>query len=138
MKASIIGNPKVDELFHWKKGEGIPGRDGCCRIRIYCRNANIRDSEEWVVIGSEVKENEGQSITNCVEYLFEKVCQFYRIKLEKTTWIEHYNQDSYKDRDREEEYSLVTLSDGGRPYWKYLTRSELESLIILTLLTDKN
>lgn len=129
MKNSNINNPKIDELFHWKKREGIPGAAGCCRIRIYCNNTNIPDSDRWIIIGSEVKESQGQSITNCVEYLFGKVCKFYGIKPEETTWIEHYNQDSYEDRDREEEYSLVTLSPGARPCWKYLRSDDVEALI---------
>lgn len=129
MKNSILNQSKVDELFHWEKGEGIPGAAGCCRIRIYCNNENIQASERWVIIGSEVKENKGQSLTNCIEFLFGKVCRFYRIKPETTTWIEHYNQDSYEDRNREEEYSLVTLSVGARPSWKCLKPEDVEALI---------
>jgi hypothetical protein len=131
MKYSIINKPGVDELFHWKQGEGIPGPAGCCRIRIYRSNQNDsnQDPERWVVIGSEVKENQGQSITHCIQNLFTKVCESYKLNPEQTTWIEHYNQESYKDKNREEEYSLVSISNKGRTSWKYLKQEDVEKLI---------
>lgn len=129
MKESIINSPEVDELFEWQEGEGIPGPAGCCRIRIYSKkNDGNQEAKQWVVISSEIKENKGQSITNCVETLFKKVCKYYEINPEKTTWIEHYNQESYEDKDREEEYSLVNLSNK-RSSWAYLKNQDLEKLI---------
>ncbi len=134
MNMTFFRSPKVDETFSWVGGQEIPGYDGFCRIQIFCRSPRLQDSDnKYLVIASELANNEGISVTAGVEYLIPNVCNRFGIAQERTTWVEHYDKDSYPDGQREEEYSLVDIS-GQQPVWTYLSVEALESLLVETVM----
>ena len=60
-----------------------------------------------MILCTELATNPGQSITNAAEQLATAACRRFAIPFNKLIWIEHYNEESYKGRGREESFDLV-------------------------------
>ncbi|NER93999.1 MAG: hypothetical protein F6J86_09185 [Symploca sp. SIO1B1] len=127
----------IDETFHYHtrhnlisalelSTEAFQGQ-AKCRVRV---NSNA-------VIGTELKDNPGESITNAASELAMQVAAFYEIPLDKLIWIEHYSSsESYHDDPREkdwETFDQVSFArNNGRlitPRWKRITKEEAMSLL---------
>ena len=79
---------KHDELLEWKGfGNGFGKWDSKCRIRIYEHN----DLEVCVV--TELPDNLGTSITNCVEIIAVMAIEKFALNFQKFIWIEHYTAE---------------------------------------------
>ncbi|NER93496.1 MAG: hypothetical protein F6J86_06615 [Symploca sp. SIO1B1] len=127
----------IDEIFHYHtrhnlisaldlSTEAFQG-EAKCRVKV---SGNA-------VIGTELKDNPGQSITNAASELAMQVAAFYEIPLDKLIWIEHYSSsESYEDDPREkdwETFDQVSFTrNNGRlsvPRWRRITKEEALSLL---------
>lgn len=94
------------------------------RLRIYRLTAN-----RTLVIATEMMENEGPSVTNCVETLIEFVYRKYEIEKSNMFWVEHYGPESYQfskdasEEDKAHRFSQVftTGSSNSAYSWRYLS-----------------
>ncbi len=91
-------NPDISEDFVYK----LPGHNinSKCYLRFYSGQG------KQIIILTELKDNPGTSITNCAEYLYEKLKNFllknYNIELAKDAiLIEHYEANHYGDKEGE-------------------------------------
>lgn len=113
---------------------------GRCRVRIY---EPTEDGDHFVVVFSEVAENEGRSsVTNTIEQLAADVILAHALPSKETVVIEHYPAAS---RPTEEEtFDLVTFSHAdpepvlragvwrlelGEPEWSPIDRQAVETLL---------
>jgi hypothetical protein len=103
----------------------IPGR-GKCRVRIY---ESDDDGERWgdrtVVLCSQVPDNEGPSITEAAEAIYESVVRAFR--LNEPFWIEHHGPESTDGTT--ETWKLVIFPAFGKPAWNPLDRTAVETLV---------
>lgn len=113
--------------------------NGRCRVRIYEPD---HPGDRYVVVITELAENPGQSVTNCVEQLTAEVIMSHLLPSPETIIIEHYEE---VERGGESEtYDLVTFSWGdpepklrsgvwnlelGDPSWRPLDRESVEVLL---------
>ncbi len=113
--------------------------NGRCRVRIYEPD---HPGDQYVVIITELAENPGQSVTNCVEQLAAEVIMKHALPSSETVFIEHY-EDAERGSESET-YDLVTFSrhdpkselhcgiwtiELGTPDWKPLDRQAVEVLL---------
>ena len=85
--------------FHYN---GLWNYDSVCHIEI------VKTALNDVVVCTELKENEGTSITNFAEGLANLVIKKYNLDSVRFLWIEHYGKESYEDtEEHEDEYSIV-------------------------------
>jgi hypothetical protein len=113
--------------------------NGRCRVRIYEPD---QPGDQYVVVITELAENPGQSVTNCVEQLAAEVIMAHALPSSETAFIEHYEK---AERSGESEtYDLVTFAWGdpephlvggvwtiafGDPSWRPLDRESVEVLL---------
>ncbi len=102
-----------DRLYYYK---GFWERPGCCNISI----------KENIVIATELRDNRGTSITNCIELVASQVCKDFNIKPEDLIWIERYEDTEGLD------LATMDIKDGKfkDPKWKRLTEENIEALCI--------
>jgi hypothetical protein len=80
---------------------GFWNTPGVCGLEILPGSQN-----RIVVITTELKENTGTSITNCVESLATQVCRQFRLPPARMVWIEHYG---YADPGQLRGFDIVTF-----------------------------
>lgn len=122
---------KTHDYIHHYRGYWSEG--GKCRIRIYQENS------QYLVVCSQLPDNDNTSITNMVEYLVAELVETHDL-LTPLTWIEHYPEHQGKPG----EYSLVSFSSWGpkevclggvwryrvgSPRWESLCSEEVELLV---------
>lgn len=140
---------KIDDIFEWKGwGNGFGSWDSKCRVRVYHNQDGEIDREVAVI--TELKDNKGTSITNCIEFLTVLLVNKYELTLNKLTIVEHYEAEhahrGLKDIVvRDETFSVVGFSvvPGPpsplapkerrirlcNPTWKRIKKEHLDSLI---------
>ncbi|MEM2355981.1 MAG: hypothetical protein QXO00_06660 [Candidatus Bathyarchaeia archaeon] len=77
-----------DEIYHYK---GFNGCEGICRIRVY-----EEPNQPYVIIATQLPENEGTSITNFAEHLAAQISLQLEHPERGIRWIEHYPEGSRK------------------------------------------
>ena len=128
-------------------------KGGRCHVRFYLPDDVRRDAP--VVICSEIPENPGQSVTNAAEYIAAEVISGHGLRRSLShgldedgpplVWIEHYpRSEAERQAGLKETFDLVVFesyevrevlaADGwrrtiGRPSWKALDRTTVETLI---------
>lgn len=77
---------------------------GCQAV---CEFAILKN--ENTVLVTELCENKGESVTNCIEIIANLICENHSIDKKKLVLIEHYNSESYcnKVSDYKESFTLV-------------------------------
>lgn len=113
--------------------------NGYCRVRIYKPE---EPGDQYVVVITELADNPGQSVTNCVEQLAAEIIMAHALPSSETVFVEHY-EEAERGSDSET-YDLVTFSRGvpetvlrggawtielGAPIWKPLDREGVEVLL---------
>jgi hypothetical protein len=114
-------------------------RGGRCRIRIYLPE---EDHDAPVVICSELRNNDGSSVTYSAQQLAAEVIRYNEFAL-PPVWIEHYPKEttdgtwetfelvvfsSYEIRERAPNLGETRLTIG-EPTWKSLDRAAVEVLV---------
>lgn len=89
-------HPDIDFVLDHR---GIHGTESFCRVRLY------RNEAADVVVLTEPADNEGGSVTNCIEAIAGIVAEQHGLDPVRTLWIEHYTQTegSRKKYPRSEE-----------------------------------
>ena len=87
-----------------------------------------------VVIATESSKNQGKSITNALPELAEAVAASFNLDRQQLVWVEHYTPDSYKGRDRAEDFDLASFGSmdpevTGPVSWRHSSKEAVEQLI---------
>lgn len=85
------------------------GRKGVCRAEIF-------STDKLFVVFTELTENTGPSITNCIENIIPQFCDFKRLNQQEVIFIEKY-EDHPDDLD---EIKIIN----GKPQWRRLEIEE--------------
>ena len=118
---------RIDTIHHYQ--HPTTHVDGAhCRLRIYDNDAGA------VVILSELADNTGISVTNAAEELATEIARLHRLTPDTTTWIEHYDRNSYRHADdMQETFDDITFTwrNGAAhaPQWTRLTATELLAIL---------
>jgi len=125
-----------DKRFRFLDGNG---REGLTGVRVFRREG---DPAATVVV-SALAENPGMSPCNAFEELAPQIAAAFDLDGRRLRYVEHWGPQSYADRRREEEFSVVRFSfdpDGGNrhapgagrfynPRWTHATRADVEAMI---------
>lgn len=122
------------EVIGWKGfGNGFGEWESKCLIRIY------EHQQKQVVIATELPDNTGTSITNCVENLAAIVIETFGLDFRRMIWIEHYPKPSGEDTFDFVSFKVsltpskiaggASIAELVSPQWKRLKRAHVESLI---------
>lgn len=110
----------TDTIHHYKAFEQLVAH---CRVRIYQHN------ERYVVVATEMPDNQAIAITNYWPELANEIAQQHNLDLTHTVWIEHYPQGNYaREGERGDTFDQITL-ENGEPHWQRITREAAEQLI---------
>ncbi|WLF83472.1 Shedu anti-phage system protein SduA domain-containing protein [Moraxella sp. ZY210820] len=90
---------------------------GFCRVRTYMSN------QQPVTILTELDKNDGQSVTNAVEIIIEKLHNEFGFK--KHIFIEHYE----KLGDTNNSFDLTTINLNKKPQWQTLNNHQMIEII---------
>lgn len=123
---TILPDTPIDAVYHYH--HPTTGAPAHCGLRIYAGPAGR------VVVLTELGSNPGISVTNAAAEIATGLAAMYRLDPVTTTWIEHYNGDSYKGRNRIDDTfdEVKFLWRGGvatDPNWRRLTLPELRDLV---------
>lgn len=123
---TIFPDTPIDAVYHYH--HPTTGAPAHCGLRIYAGPAGR------VVVLTELGSNPGISVTNAAAEIATGLAAMYRLDPVTTTWIEHYNGDSYKGRNRIDDTfdEVKFLWRGGvatDPNWRRLTLPELRELL---------
>ncbi len=123
------------ETNDWFEYPGYFRSKAHCQLDLFTRGAGEKFT---VAIATEIKENDGLSVTNAIQYIAATICKQYNLQPKDLIMIEHYG----KDRVLGERYSLVRFKhtrhdrEGWHfedPDWFHLEKTEIERLIGLEL-----
>lgn len=119
------------ETDDWYEYPGYFNSVAHCQLDIFTRGVGEKFT---VAIVTELKENEGLSVTNAIQYIAAKLCKERKLAAKDLILIEHYGAD----RVLGERYSLIRFKkdykDGKgwhfeEPEWFHLEKSEINRLI---------
>lgn len=134
---------KIDEIMTWKGfGNGFGNWDSKCRIRIF------EKKDYDVVIATELHDNAGTDIKNCIENVAMMAISKYDLEMKRFIFIEHYpeirsmplgfhQKQSFSSLDFQMQVKKNILDPTGKtqtamltsPTWKPLKKAHVESLI---------
>ena len=105
----------------------VNGNEAFCEI---ARKGNL-------VIATELAANTGASVTNSCEIIATEICKQKEIAFEDLIFVEHYDKNSYRNKQGEESFSRVCFSQGAisgesrltAPTWQPLTVGEYMELL---------
>ena len=102
--------------------------EGVCQVRI------LQGESGTTVIATEIDINPGASVTNAVEAIATQAVKDFSLDPHRTRFIEHYAQESYEERNRNEPetYDEVSFtwqdSTATNPQWRRLQSEEIADL----------
>ena len=76
----------TDTIHHYKAFEQLQAH---CRVRIY------QHHDLYVVVATELPDNQALAITNYWPELARDIAHQYDLDLARTVWLEHYPQGNY-------------------------------------------
>jgi DNA-directed RNA polymerase subunit H (RpoH/RPB5) len=84
-----------------------------------------------LVIATELKDNNGTSITNCAEKIAKEICEKYNIKMKDLVWIEHYDNSTFSQMREyyDRVFFQIEKNEFRSPKWIRLTDEEVNELI---------
>lgn len=103
-----------------------------------------RERDSFVVILTELADNEGMSVTNAAEEIAAAVVLANALPTSRTVWIEHYEDGARGTPEDPATFDLITFSaddpepvlragvwriELGEPSWKALDRASVEVLV---------
>ena len=109
---------KFDFIFDFGK-PGDSKKGGVCCIRTY----EIKD-KKLVTFITDLKENDGISVTNAIEVIIEKL--ILEKGFDNHVFIEHYEKNGYLSN--QDDFDKVSIKNGN-PSWKPLETKEIKELI---------
>ena len=114
----------IDTEFWYHSFSKGQRKDAVCRLQIFGN----------VVIATEIPKNQGKSITNAIPELVEAVAASFNLDRQQLVWVEHYTPDSYKGRDRTEDFDLASFGSTdpeitGPVSWQHSSKEAVEQLI---------
>jgi hypothetical protein len=114
----------IDTEFWYPSFPGGQRKDAVWRLQIFGN----------VVIATEIPKNQGKSITNAIPDLAEAVAANFNLDRQQLVWVEHYTPDSYRGRDRTEDFDLVSLGSTnpkivGPVAWQHSSKEAVEQLV---------
>lgn len=125
---------KIQDCIVVWRGFGRPrsGKwDSKCRVRIWHDDSH----SATVVLFSDLDEDDtGTSITNASENVATLVRERFGLN-GNITWIEHYprHRQKYSPPLDKEDFALIEYEDIRnqlkRPYWRYISKSEVEKMV---------
>lgn len=99
-----------------------------CHLEVFTNNGL-----DAVVIATEIAGNGGMSITNAAGLLAEQVAKRFELLPERTSFIEHYTEESYKDRKGQETWDQVHLTWKGtavlKTNWQRISKAEVDAML---------
>jgi hypothetical protein len=116
---------------------------GRCRVRIFVTDGSELDVPVAVVV-TELGDNPGQSVTNCIERVVGEVLHAHSLDPSETVVIEHYEDGARGTQEDPATFDLVTFPNAGpkavlragrwvfemgEPEWKPLDRKTAEALV---------
>lgn len=111
-----------DFIFDFKDSINHADR-GFCRVRIFTGGKKI------IVILTELDNNDGQSVTNCIEYIIEYLYKTGFV-CGNAIFIEHYEDYDKKYSYMPFKFNIVTLSsENTNPKWESISLNNLVNLI---------
>ena len=114
---------KISDFIFDFKGSIKNEKSGFCRVRIFSVEDKI------IVILTELDNNDGQSVTNCIEYIVRALYQKGFVLDPSAMFIEHYERyknNSYTPFD----FDIVTFEDNITfPKWKRITLQKVIDII---------
>ena len=107
---------------------------GYTRIESFCGLKLLERDGNTLVILTELPDNPGTSVTNCVEKIATKVLKEFRLDWHDITWIEHYPAAS-RGFDKKPSYDLVEfdwnwLGRAEHPKWLHLTEEKFSRILL--------
>jgi hypothetical protein len=124
-------NPMTSSTNNWYEYPGYFRSKAHCQLDLFIRGGGEKFT---VAIVTELKKNQGLSITNAAEYIAAQLCSDYKIQPYDLILIEHYGID----RILSERYSLIRFKSSYKdakgwhftePDWFPLEKSEVNRLV---------
>src|SRR5690349_2492240 len=110
----------TDTIHHYTVFEQLQAH---CRLRIY------QHQERYVVVATEMADNQALTITNYWPELAHDIAEQHALDLTRTLWLEHYPQGHYaREGARGDTFDQISIEDG-HPHWRRLTREAVAQLI---------
>ncbi|MDO4697996.1 MAG: DUF4263 domain-containing protein [Pasteurellaceae bacterium] len=114
---------KVSDFILDFKGNIKHADNGFCRVRIFTAQKKI------IVILTELDNNDGQSVTNCIEHIIKYLNKMGYV-CGNAIFIEHYEDYDKKDSYTPFKFDIVTLSsENTNPEWESISLNSLVNLI---------
>lgn len=110
------------------------GQNCRCNLTIY-QNVELDGIFNDIVIVTYLYDELGKNTTNSFEdeILAPQICKSKQLNPEKVIWIDHWDHNSYKNpEENEETFDLIEFKDKAnlrQPYWKELPQ-ELHELLV--------
>lgn len=115
---------KISDFILDFKGNIKFADQGFCRVRLF-----TGERKTIIVIITELDNNDGQSVTNCIEYIIEYLCNMGYVP-SNAIFIEHNERYDKSYSYTPFNFDVVTLEpDTNKPKWKSISLNSLVNLI---------